>query len=253
MQIVIHSSARRAAEAVAAYLAKCLRSDPRLVIGLPTGRTPVPMYRELVRLHRRGRADFSRATTFNLDEFVGVSPDARGSYCHFMARHLFDHVNLDPSRTHVPRGDARNPKQQAARYEHLINATGGLDVAILGIGANGHIGFNEPAPALASRTSVVKLKDTSRKSNAALFGGRTSNVPTHAISMGIGTILSARHVVLLATGAGKAEIVAKALTGKITTGVPASLLQGHPRVVVVLDRAAAKKLPPPRPAIFSEG
>lgn len=242
MQIVIHPTARGAAEAVAWFLAECLAEDPRLVLGLPTGRTPVAMYRELVRLHRRGRADFSRATTFNLDEFVGVAPDARGSYRQFMTRHLFAHVNLDPTRTHVPQGNARNPRREAARYEAEIAANGGLDIAVLGIGANGHIGFNEPAASLPSRTSVVTLKTSSRKSNAQQFGGRTANVPRCAISMGIGTMLSSRHIILLATGTEKAEIVAKALNGPITTRVPASLLQGHPRVVFVLDRAAAKHL-----------
>lgn len=242
MQIVIHRTARGAAEAVAWFLAECLAEEPRLVLGLPTGRTPVAMYRELVRLHQRGRVDFSRATTFNLDEFVGLGPDARGSYRQFMAQHLFAHVNLDPTRTHVPIGDAPNPRAEAARYEAEIAAAGGLDIAILGIGANGHIGFNEPAASLPSRTSVVTLKASSRASNAQRFGGRAAAVPRRAISMGMGTMLSARHVVLLATGAEKAEIVAKALNGPITTKVPASLLQGHPRVVFVLDRAAAKRL-----------
>lgn len=242
MQIVIHRTARGAAEAVASFLAECLAVDPHLVMGLPTGRTPVPMYRALVARHRRGRVDFSRATTFNLDEFVGLPLNARGSYRQFMARHLFGEVNLDPTRTHVPLSDAPNPQREAARYEAEIAASGGLDIAVLGIGANGHIGFNEPAASLAARTSVMRLKDSSRRSNAGQFGGRTAHVPTRAISMGMGTILSARHIILMATGAAKAEIVAKALNGPITTRVPASLLQGHPRVVFVLDRAAARRL-----------
>jgi glucosamine-6-phosphate deaminase len=242
MQIVIHPTARGAAEAVARFLAECLSEEPRLVLGLPTGRTPIPMYQELVRLHQRRRVDLSRATTFNLDEFVGVQPDERGSYRQFMTRHLFAHVNLDPTRTHVPRGDARNPSAEAARYEAEIAAEGGLDIAVLGIGANGHIGFNEPAAALPARTSVVTLKASTRRSNAEAFGGRAARVPARAISMGMGTILSARHIILLATGTSKAKIVAKALAGPITTRVPASLLQGHPRVVFVLDRAAAARL-----------
>lgn len=242
MQIVIHRTARGAAEAVAWFLAECLAEDPALVMGLPTGRTPVPMYRELVRLHQRGRADFSRATTFNLDEFVGLAPDARGSYRQFMERHLFSHVNFHPDRTFVPRGDAPNANREAARYEAAICAAGGLDIAILGIGANGHIGFNEPAATLPARTSVVNLKKSSRLANQGRFGGRVANVPARAISMGIGTILSARHIILLATGASKADIVAKALNGPITTRVPASLLQGHPRVVFVLDRPAARRI-----------
>ena len=242
IQTVIHSSARFAADAVALFLAECLQEDPSLVLGLPTGRTPVPMYRALVRLHLQGHVDFSRATTFNLDEFVGLPTAHRGSYHAFMQRHLFAHVNLDPARTHLPNGNAPRPRAEAARYEAAIAAIGGLDVAVLGIGANGHIGFNEPAHALPTRTNVVTLRHSSRVGNAAAFGGRPSQVPARAISMGVGTMLSARHVVLLATGAGKAAIVAKALQGPVTTRVPASLLQLHPRVVVVLDRAAAKNL-----------
>lgn len=242
IQTVIHSSAGGAAEAVALFLAECIQEAPSLVIGLPTGRTPVAMYRALVRLHRQGRADFSHVTTFNLDEFVGLPEAHRGSYHSFMQRHLFAHVNLNPSRTHLPDGEASQPRKEAARYGAAIAAAGGLDIAVLGIGANGHIGFNEPDDQLPAGTNVVTLRPGSRRSNAAAFGGRTSQVPKQAISMGVGTILSARHILLLATGAEKAAIVAKALQGPVTTRVPASLLQLHPRAVVVLDRAAARGL-----------
>ena len=242
IQTVIHRTPLAAAEAVAAFLTDCLLEDPELVLGLPTGRTPIPMYRALTRLHRQGRADFSRATTFNLDEFVGLTPDHPGSYHSFMRTHLFAHVNLNPGRTHLPDGAARSAAGAARRYDALIAAAGGLDVAVLGIGANGHIGFNEPARALPAGTNVVRLTRQSRASNAAAFGGVTARVPSQAISMGVGTILSARHVVLLATGASKAAIVKRALRGPVTTTVPASLLQLHPRAVVVLDRAAASGL-----------
>ena len=235
IQTVIHTTPRAAAEAVAQFLADCLEEDPALVMGLPTGRTPVDMYRHLVRLHRQGRADFSRATTFNLDEFVGIDHTHPGSYHAFMARHLFAHVNLRADRVHLPDGMAKQPGAEAARYDALIAAAGGLDVAVLGIGANGHIGFNEPAKTLPSGTNVVTLTSPSRASNAGAFGGVTARVPRRAISMGVGTILSARHVVLLATGEGKAAIVKRALRGPVTTMVPASLLQVHPRAVVVLD------------------
>lgn len=227
---------------MALFLAECLQEDPRLVLGLPTGRTPVPMYRALVALHRQTRVDFSGATTFNLDEFVGLPAAHRGSYRAFMQRNLFRHVNLNPARTHLPDGNAADPYAEAVRYDAAIAAAGGLDIAVLGIGANGHIGFNEPATELPAGTNVVKLRQSSRVGNAAAFGGDVSRVPRHAISMGVGTILSARHVVLLATGAGKAAIIRKALRGPVTTQVPASLLQLHPRVVVVLDRAAAGRL-----------
>lgn len=224
------------------FLAECLAMDPALVLGLPTGRTPIPMYRALVKLHQDARADFSQATTFNLDEFVGLAPTHPGSYRAFMERHLFSHVNIDRARVHLPRGDARHPREEAARYDAAIAAAGGLDIAVLGIGANGHIGFNEPSDALPARTNLVTLTKGSRAGNASAFGGQISRVPKQAISMGVGTILSARHVLLIATGAGKAAIVRKALEGPITTRVPASLLQLHPRAVVVLDRAAAAQL-----------
>lgn len=201
------------------------------------------MYRELVRLHRDGDIDFSRATSFNLDEFIGLPEGHPASYQAFMHRHLFAHVNMDPSRTHLPDGRASDPRAEAQRYEAAIAEAGGLDLVILGIGANGHIGFNEPASQLTALTNVVTLRESSRRGNAAAFGGDVRRVPKRAISMGVGTILSARHVVLLATGENKADIVAKALRGPITTRVPASLLQLHPRVAVVLDRAAAAKLP----------
>lgn len=242
MHLVIHPNADAAADAVATFLAECLAVAPDLVLGLPTGRTPVAMYGALVRLHRQGRADFSRATTFNLDEFSGLGPDHPGSYHAYMARYLFDHVNLPADQRHLPRGRARSTAAEARRYDAAIAAAGGLDIAVLGIGTNGHIGFNEPAASLSASTHVVRLTTASRRGNAGGFGGVAARVPTHAISMGVGTILSARHVILIATGRTKAEIVRRALEGPVTTRVPASLLQVHPRAVIVLDRAAAARL-----------
>lgn len=242
MHIVIHPTPEAAAEAIATFLAECLTAAPTLVLGLPTGRTPIAMYAALVREHQRGRADFSQATTFNLDEFVGLPAAHPGSYHAYMDQHLFAHVNLHPARRFLPNGRARSAAAEARRYEAAIAAAGGLDLAILGIGANGHIGFNEPAARLPAATNVVRLTAASRRGNAEAFGGVVSRVPTYAISMGVGTILSARHVLLLATGAGKAGIVRAALEGPVTTRVPASLLQTHPRAVVVLDRAAARAL-----------
>jgi glucosamine-6-phosphate deaminase len=156
---------------------------------------------------------------------------------------FFDHVNLPPARAHMPDGRAKNWRREIARYEDRIARAGGLDLVILGVGGNGHLGFNEPGPALHAHTHRVALLPETRRANAHLFGGRWQDVPSHALSMGIGTILTARHVVLLATGASKARVVARALSGPITTHLPASLLQIHPNVVVVLDRDAASGLP----------
>lgn len=243
MRIAIHTSALRAAQAAAALIIDELARTPTLVLGLPTGITPIPMYRALVRAHSQGRADFSRATTFNLDEFCGLGSGDPGSYHAFMDGMLFDHVNLPAGRAHVLDGRATDWRTEVARYERRIARAGGLDLVVLGIGGNGHLGFNEPAGTLEARTHRVALKPGTRRANAHLFGGRWKAVPSHALSMGIGTILNARRVVLLATGSGKATIVARALTGPVTTRLPASLLQTHPDVVVVLDRDAARALP----------
>ncbi len=242
MRTLIHSSADAASRGLADFLARSLERQPRLVLGLPTGRTPVAFYGELVRLHAAGRADFRRARTFNLDEFVGLGARDSQSYRAFMRRHLFDRVNLDKTRIEFLNGRAPNWRRECARYERAIASAGGIDLVILGIGANGHIGFNEPAPALEARTHLVTLRVATRRANAWMFGGRASSVPRQALSMGMGTILGARAVVLLATGRLKAAIVHRALTGPVTTRVPASLLQLHPNVIVVLDRDAAARL-----------
>ena len=243
MHVTIHSSATRAASAAASLILARMARQPSLVLGLPTGHTPIPLYRALARAHRSGRADFSRATTFNLDEFAGIGAGDPGSYHSFMSAHLFSQVNLRPERTHMLDGRAGDWRREIARYERLIRQAGGIDVVVLGIGRNGHLGFNEPADRLDARTHRVALRPGTRRANAALFGNRWQDVPTHALSMGIGTILTARCAVLLATGVDKARIVARALAGPVTTRVPASLLRTHPNVIVVLDREAAGALP----------
>jgi glucosamine-6-phosphate deaminase len=243
MHVVTYATTPHAAAAAAALVLRHLSTNPRLVLGLPTGNTPIPMYRALVRAYEQGRADFSRATTFNLDEFAGLGKGDAGSYREFMNALLFDHVNLLPGRAHMPNGRAPDWRREVVRYERRIERAGGLDLVVLGIGGNGHLGFNEPGPTLHARTHRVALRPETRRANAHLFGGRWKDVPSHALSMGIGTILTAKHVVLLATGSAKARVVARALTGPVTTRLPASLLQTHPDVVVVLDRDAAAALP----------
>lgn len=241
MKVRVFSSSDHAAQALARLVADALRERPSLVLGLPTGRTPVPFYRQLVALYRAGRVDFSRATTFNLDEFVGVAPADPRSYRAFMDRHLFDHVNLPRARAHVLNGAAVDTAAECRRYERLIRRAGGIDLQVLGLGTNGHVGFNEPADALQARTHRTRLRPATRRANAAFFG-RLSRVPREALSMGMATILAADRVVLLATGAGKAACVKRMVAGAITTRVPASLLQLHPDAEVWLDRAAAAKL-----------
>lgn len=238
MRILVLESSSAVAAAVARLLARTLRDTPDAVLGLPTGRTMVPVYQALGRLHQRGLADFSRATTFNLDEFLSLRSNHPGSYRTFMRRHLFDQVNMRPGAAHFPASGSR----AARAYDRAIERAGGLDVCVVGIGANGHLGFNEPGPSLEPRTHRVTLQRATRHANAHLFGGQWRNVPATAMSMGIATILQARTVLLIATGAAKRTIVRRALEGAITTRVPASLLQTHPHALVVLDAAAARSL-----------
>lgn len=238
-QVRVFDNERALARTLAAQIASMLEEKPSLVIGLPTGRTPVRLYRELAALHAAGRADFSRATTFNLDEFLGLAADDPGSYHTYMRRHLFSRVNLAEGRINVLNGMAADPDAECRRYEDAIAAAGGLDLQVLGIGTNGHIGFNEPARELAARTHRTRLKMSTRRSNAALFGGDVDRVPREALSMGMATILQARRIVLIATGKSKARCVDRALNGSITTKLPASFLQLHRDVVWMIDRTAA--------------
>jgi glucosamine-6-phosphate deaminase len=231
-----------AAAAVARRLARALADRPSLVLGLPTGRTPIATYAELRRLHAAGDADFSRASTFNLDEFAGVPPSHPGSFRTFMERHLFAGVNVPPAQIHFLDGAAADLDAECERYEAAIDAAGGIDLLLLGIGANGHIGFNEPGEELTARTHRVRLADSTRRDNAALFGGDPGRVPREALSMGMGSILKAGAIVLIATGARKARCVERTVHGPLSTRLPASFLQLHRHVELYLDRAAAAEL-----------
>jgi len=239
MKVTVFDNERVLARTLALQIAASLVQNPSLVLGLPTGRTPIRLYHELGTLHHNGQADFSRATTFNLDEFVGVAGDAGGSYRCFMREHLFARVNLDPLRINFLDGVASDMDAECRRYEHAIAAAGGIDLQLLGIGTNGHIGFNEPARELVGSTHRVRLKESTRRSNAALFGGDAANVPQEALSMGVGTILKAKRIVLIATGKSKARCIDRVLHGPITTKLPASFLQVHRDVELMLDSAAA--------------
>lgn len=242
MKVTVFKDERALARTLAAHVAAILDATPNLVLGLPTGRTPVRTYHELGNLYARGRVQFSRATTFNLDEFLGIGPDHPGSYRAFMEQHLFSRVNLQPERINVLNGAAPDPDSECARYEQAIADAGGLGLQLLGIGTNGHIGFNEPGPELAARTHRVTLKASTRRSNAALFGGSATQVPREALSMGMATILQARRIVLMATGKSKARCIAAVVNGPLTTKLPASFLQLHRDVELMLDEAAAEKL-----------
>jgi glucosamine-6-phosphate deaminase len=242
VNIHIFDTADAAAAAVARRVADALAEKPALVIGLPAGHSPVAAYAELCRRHAAREVDFARAVTFNLDEFCGIAPSHPGSFRTFMERHLFAGVNLPPAQIHFLNGAAEDPVAECARYEAAIQAAGGIDLQLLGIGRNGHIGFNEPGDELMASTHRVRLADSTRRDNAALFGGDIAQVPLEALSMGMGTILKASALVLIATGDRKAHSLERALHGPVTTRLPASFLQLHRRVEIYLDRDAASRL-----------
>ncbi len=239
MKITVFDSSAAVALALAHNITDALREKASLVLGLATGRTPVDAYAQLRRMHEEGDGDWARASTFNLDEFAGIDAGHPGSFRQFMQRHLFDGVNIEPSRIHFLNGAAPDLDAECDRYEEAIRRAGGIDLQILGIGSNGHIGFNEPRDELMARTHRVRLLPSTRRDNASLFENDPSHVPAEALSMGIGTILQARRIVLVATGAKKADCIAQTVNGRITTRVPASVLQVHRDVEVLLDRAAA--------------
>ncbi|MDD3584298.1 MAG: glucosamine-6-phosphate deaminase, partial [Kiritimatiellae bacterium] len=221
-------------------ITEAVRKRPETVLGLATGSTPTLLYKALIQAHRDG-LDFSRVRTFNLDEYHGLAPDHPQSYRRFMEEQLFNHLNLDLANTHVPDGLAKDVAAHCAAYEAEIKAAGGIDIQVLGIGSNGHIGFNEPASSLVSRTRLVALTQQTISDNARFFDA-ADEVPRHAISMGIGTILEAKRCIMLCFGEHKAKAVRAAIEGGVSQFTPASALQMHPDTTVFLDEAAAADL-----------
>ena len=236
-------ASRALALEVAALIRTVNEAGRHAVLGLATGRTPLPFYAELIRLHREGGLSFAKVLTFNLDEYLGLPGDHPQSYRAFMGRELFDHVDLPAENVNIPDGMVPPEALEAhcAAYEEAIRAAGGIDFQLLGIGRTGHIGFNEPGSPRDSRTRKVELDPITRQDAAPGFGG-LENVPEHAISMGCGTILEARKIALLAWGAAKAEIVKEALTGPVTDQISASFLQEHPDAIFYLDAEAGSRL-----------
>ena len=241
MRLVVVRDYEELSREAARWVARRLLERPDLVLALPTGDTPIGMYRELVRLHREGLVDFSQVTAFNLDEYLGIPPDHSQSFASFMHRHLWDQVNLKKERVHIPASLPEDPDGECTRYESLIQEAGGLDLAVLGLGENGHIAFNEPGTPLESRTHVAQLSEETRRAEAASFGG-LERTPKRAITMGIRTIMNAWEVLLLVSGVEKAGVLSRTLSGPITPEVPASVLQLHPALTVLCDRAAASLL-----------
>ncbi|URN92468.1 MAG: glucosamine-6-phosphate deaminase [Candidatus Pristimantibacillus lignocellulolyticus] len=241
MKILTFDTEEQINEAGAAIIASVVQTKAAAVLGLATGGTPVGIYKQLVQTYERGLISFKDVTTFNLDEYVGIGPDHHQSYNYYMKENLFNHVDIDAARTNIPRGLANDLDIECRRYEQMIDDAGSIDIQLLGLGHNGHIGFNEPAADLSSSTHVVKLAEATKAANARFFTAE-EEMPSLAITMGVGTILKAKMLLLVVKGEDKAEIVKQALTGPITTDCPASMLQTHSNLVVLLDNAAGSLL-----------
>jgi glucosamine-6-phosphate deaminase len=241
MEVIIQDTADAGCALGARIIAKIVREKPDAVLGLATGRTPLELYQNLIRLHRDEGLDFSRVTTFNLDEYVGLPSSDDQSYRWFMQENFFRHINIDNGRTHVPNGIATDLHAECRDYEQRILDAGGIDLQLLGLGRNGHIGFNEPTGSLRSRTWIKILSEQTLRDNSAVFGD-FATMPRHAITMGVGTILDARRVLLLAFGPAKVRAVVDMVEGPLAAVCPASALQLHPRATVIIDEASAAGL-----------
>lgn len=240
MNIVVVNNFDRMSEEVAKIMRSQIKKNPQSVLGLATGSSPLCVYRLLGEYHERG-LDFSELTTFNLDEYVGLAPEHSQSYRYYMEENFFSKVNINRSKTFIPNGISDDLEEECKRYEDLIKRAGGIDLQILGIGTNAHIGFNEPGTEFGSITQVVDLAPSTIEDNSRFFESQ-AEVPTKAISMGIKSIMRAKNIVLMANGGSKADAIAAAVKGPVTLDVPASVLQLHPSVTFVVDQAAASKL-----------
>ncbi|SKA77931.1 glucosamine-6-phosphate deaminase [Clostridium sp. USBA 49] len=241
MKVIVADNYNEMSKIAANEIAKLLYVKPNAVLGLATGSTPEGVYKELVKLNKEHKVDFSQVTSFNLDEYRGLKGDHPQSYRYFMDINLFNHVNIDKNKTHIPNGVAEDIEKECREYDEAIEKAGGIDLQLLGIGTNGHIGFNEPSDYLNLNTHLTDLTKETIKANSRFFEN-IEEVPTQAITMGLGSIMKAKKIILLASGKKKAEIIAKLVEDKISTKVPASILQVHPDVLVIVDKEAASLL-----------
>jgi len=241
MKIIVIKNYQELSKKAAKIVIKAMKKKPNIVLGLATGSTPLGLYQKLIEAYKKNEIDFSKVTTFNLDEYYGLDSNHPQSYNRFMWENLFDRVNIKPENVHIPSGKSKNIKTYCRFYEAKIKKAGGIDLQILGIGRDGHIGFNELSFPLDSRTRLVKLAGTTIKDNARFFKNKRE-VPKFAITMGIATILEAKKIILLASGKNKTEAVAKAIEGPISNECPASALQSHANATFIVDKAVASKL-----------
>lgn len=243
MKIWIGEDAKAVAERATDLIEAVIRKKPDCVLGLATGSTPLQTYQEMIERYRAGKIDYSRVRTFNLDEYYGLSPEHPQSYAYYMNHNLFQHLNIPKSNTHIPDGTAKDTTAICTQYEQMIADSGGIDLQLLGIGNNGHIGFNEPADQLEPHTHLTQLSAATIKANARFFSS-DEEVPRQALTMGMSTIMSARKIVLLAVGEAKADVIKRLFDVGITTELPASLLKLHRDATILLDQAAARYLAP---------
>lgn len=241
MKIIVEKNYEEMSLRAAELFSELIKNKPDCVLGLATGGTPVEMYKNLIRMNKEGKVDFSKVKSINLDEYKGLSGNHDQSYRYFMNTNLFNHININKDNTFVPNGLAKDIEKECKNYDERIEQIGGIDIQLLGIGNNGHIGFNEPAEFLNTRTHLTQLTEGTIEANARFFD-KIEEVPTEAITMGLGGIMKAKKIVLIASGEGKANIISKILEGKITTDIPATLLQVHPDVTIIVDKAAAKQI-----------
>lgn len=241
MKFYITENYEQMSRKAASILAAKVIEKPDCVLGLATGSTPIGTYQNLIQWYKNGDLDFSQVKSVNLDEYVGLAPTHDQSYRYFMQTNLFDHINIDVNNTNVPDGLAEDPEAACARYDEIIRSMGGVDIQVLGMGHNGHIAFNEPADHFPMGTHVVDLQESTINANARFFAS-ADEVPRKAMTMGIGNIMAAKQILVVVNGEAKADIVKAAFTGPVTPLVPASILQLHPNVIVVGDKAAMSKL-----------
>lgn len=241
MRLIVTKNYDEMSKVAANEMAEDIKKNPEIVLGLATGGTPVGMYKELIKMYNEGKLDFSKVTSINLDEYVGLSGEHDQSYRYFMNKNLFNHINIDKNKTFVPNGLAENIEEECEKYDERIQDLGGIDLQLLGLGANGHIGFNEPGEALSVGTHLTDLKESTIEANARFFDS-IEDVPRKAITMGLGGIMKAKKIMVIASGEGKAAVVKAMMSGKITTEIPATMLQMHRDVLLIVDEAAAKLL-----------
>jgi len=243
MQIIIYDNAEQVAQNAAQWVLALVKEKSRPVLGLATGSTPISLYKELVQQYAANRTSFAHVTTFNLDEYYDISEDNPQSYRSFMQQHLFNHIDIDRANTFLPTCNKdQDPRQQGREYERSIKQAGSIDLQILGIGANGHIGFNEPTSSLRSRTRIKTLTQQTLLDNSRLFKANEQQ-PSLAMTMGIASIMDARYVMLMATGKHKAQAIKQMITEGVSSNCPASILQMHENAVILIDKEAASKLP----------